>query len=183
VGKRNVTLKGALRLINDVAEEMFPMDRISAYRRFYAPKYFDMEDYFPTKVIESVEKLSRKGLVEINVISGKKQVTITEKGKKQILKMNLEDLRPKTGNWDGKWRIVLFDIEEKQKRKRDILRKYLNNLGFKEIQKSVYLSPFDCESEVKYIREVLEIPNFVKFGVLESFENNEELKLCFGLDK
>jgi hypothetical protein len=178
---RRITLGGVLRLINDVTEEMFPIDRISAHRRFYAPKYFDLEDYFPSEVERVVEKLVRKGWVEkVDTPEGVK-VILTDNGKKQILLYKLDELKPKSGLWDGKWRMVFFDVEERDRKKRNELRKYLDKLGFKKMQESVFVCPYDCSKEVEYIREVLDIPHGVKLGLLEKIENDDDLRKWFGL--
>ena len=42
--------------------------------------------------------------------------------------------------WDKKWRIVVFDIPEKQRGARDSLRTYLKKLDFYELQKSIFIS-------------------------------------------
>ena len=179
--KRKITLAGVMRLINDVSDEMLPMDWVSVYRRAFAPKYFDLEDYFPSEVHKAVTRLERKGWVEKKEIAGETVVTLTEKGKKQMLVFDLEKLELKKGEWDGKWRMVFFDIENKHNRTRDRLRKLLAQIGFKRYQHSVWVTPHDCERELKYIREVLNIPHGVKLALAEQLENDEDLKLWFGL--
>src|SRR3989304_9555308 len=112
-------------------------------------------------------KLMRKGWVEkIDTLEGVK-VKLTDGGRKQVLQYKLNDLKPRTGEWDGKWRVVFFDIPEKDKKRRDGLRKYLGKLGFRQYQRSVFICPYNCEKEVQYLREVLEIPHGVKGGILD----------------
>jgi phenylacetic acid degradation operon negative regulatory protein len=62
----------------------------------------------------------------------------------------------KVKKWDGKWYLVIFDIPEKIKSKRDILREKLKKLGFGQLQASVWVSPFN------YLNNVLEIVKFYK---------------------
>lgn len=45
--------------------------------------------------------------------------------------------------WDGKWRIVMFDISEAEKKSRDYLRRKLKELGFGMLQESVFITPHD----------------------------------------
>jgi len=47
--------------------------------------------------------------------------------------------------WDGEWRIVVFDIPEKFKKIRRLLRRNLTVLGFVPWQKSVWVSPLSHE--------------------------------------
>ena len=48
----------------------------------------------------------------------------------------------KFGHWDNKWRVVIFNIPEIDRLSRTILRQKLLELGFKKIQKGVYISPY-----------------------------------------
>jgi len=46
------------------------------------------------------------------------------------------------GQWDGKWRIVLFDFSEKRRPYRDYIRTVLRKHGFQEFQRSTWIYPF-----------------------------------------
>lgn len=50
--------------------------------------------------------------------------------------------------WDGCWRIVIFDIPERQRVVRDLFRRNLKNWGFKQVQKSVWASKQPIYQEV-----------------------------------
>ncbi len=43
--------------------------------------------------------------------------------------------------WDGRWRLVLFDVPESFRAKRNQLRRYLRNRGFGYLQNSVWITP------------------------------------------
>lgn len=45
--------------------------------------------------------------------------------------------------WDKKWRVVVFDIPEKEKVVREALRRKLVELGFGMLQRSVWITPHD----------------------------------------
>ncbi len=180
--RRKVTVIGILRLMCDIGEILMPAgSRLEAWKKLNMPKTIDWEKCFPSEIERIVGRLARHGWVEKREMAEGTKVIITEAGRKQILLFQLEELRPKTGKWDGKWRMVFFDVEEEKKRKRDGLRRYLKRLGFWQMQKSVWVYPFDCDKEVKYLREVLNVPHEVKLGVLEKVENDRELREIFGL--
>lgn len=44
--------------------------------------------------------------------------------------------------WDGKWRVVIFDVPERFKKDRERIRRTLAYYGFQQLQKSVWISPF-----------------------------------------
>ncbi len=53
--------------------------------------------------------------------------------------------------WDGHWRLVLFDLPNSQAATRDRLRRYLRQRGFGYLQNSVWVSPDPLRDE----REIL----------------------------
>lgn len=61
-------------------------------------------------------------------------------------------------NGGGKWRLVVFDVPEKHKKAREALRRKLKNLCFFRLQDSVWVTPFPCEDEVRFIRELFNVP-------------------------
>lgn len=179
VKKRSITTEGVLRLLNDGLEAFFPLSRKQAYRNFYQPKYIALEDYFPSVVLRAANQLKRRGLVQITETPQGRVVKITDQGKSELLKFDILNFKPKSGKWDGKWRVVFFDIPREENGRRDKLRTFLKMLGLKMMQESVWVSPYDVSGEVKYIREALKIPDRVKLAEMSYLENSEELKELF----
>lgn len=138
------------------------------------------QEFYSSTVLRTARKLYRKGLVKVSETKDGYKVEITNKGRTEILKFDLNTLEiEKPDHWDGKWRIVFFDISEKQKKERDFLCQKLKAMNFYLIQKSVFIHPFPCEKEIKFLREVLGIPHQVKMGILEKADNENDLKRIF----
>lgn len=110
------------------------------------------------------------------------KVIPTKKGKLKILDNKLENLKLKKEKWDKKWRMVSFDIPEKYKNGRDVLRRKLKKVGFCELQKSVLITPYDCKEEIFDLVKHFELDKYVRFGVLEFVDNELYLKKVFKLD-
>ncbi len=109
-------------------------------------------------------------------------VVLTEKGNRFAMRYNPEKLVIKTpSRWDKKWRVVTFDIPEKKKPAREALRKQLQELDFYQIQKSVWVHPYECGNEIDFISELFEVRNFVHYLIVESIRNDAALKLHFNL--
>src|SRR5437667_2676521 len=53
--------------------------------------------------------------------------------------------------WDGRWRLVLFDVPTKQNSYRKRLRRYLQSKGFGYLQNSVWITPDSLEEERKIL--------------------------------
>ncbi|KKU02495.1 MAG: Transcriptional regulator, PaaX family [Candidatus Amesbacteria bacterium GW2011_GWA2_47_70] len=180
--KQRITARGLLKLVGDVGAFVLPLDKMAPYRWLHGEiPIKGLDDYFPSVVKQVASRLERRGLVKKLETKDGLVIEITNGGKCEALKYKLEDMKLKRGKWDGLWRLVFFDILEKDKAKRDTLREFLKKMGMEQMQDSVYVSPYDISGEVKYLREVLEIPHDVKLGVLKEIENEEELKEIFDL--
>jgi DNA-binding transcriptional regulator PaaX len=112
---------------------------------------------------------------------GSCSIILTEKGKLKILTYHFEKMKIKGGKWDGKWRMVIFDIPEKLKSGRNALRNKIKELGFYELQKSVWVFPYECKDEIDFIIEFFGLREYVRFGILESIDNELHLKKIFKL--
>lgn len=129
-----------------------------------------------------IQRLEDNELISIKEVDGETTIYLSKSGKDIAIKYSIENMeikRPK--KWDGKWRLVAFDIPHEKKLARDILRDKLKDLDFIKIQKSIYLYPFECEDEIEFIRSVYEVRPFVSYIVAEKIENEEYLKKIFKL--
>ena len=82
--------------------------------------------------------------------------------------------------WDGKWRIVSFDIEEKQKSVREYLRNKLVSLGFGKLQESVYISPLDVLADLKeYLKNEKLYGRVVVFEAREVFGQDPKVLAAY----
>lgn len=143
----------------------------------------EWDDFERQKLVRAVKEFYRDRLVEYKENSdGAIEVVLTENGKKRALKYQLDEMEIKIPQkWDGKWRVVIFDISEKRRAARGALRDKLRDLGFEELQKSVFVFPYECKDEVDFVMEVFEVRSGVVFMVTDSFTNDEKFKLKFGL--
>ncbi|MBI2008134.1 CRISPR-associated endonuclease Cas2 [Candidatus Amesbacteria bacterium] len=138
--------------------------------------------YFRSSVDDSMGRLVRRGLVEVKETGEGTEVKMTDKGRTEVLKYRLRELKLKPQErWDKKWRLVLFDVRENERRRRNDLRRWLTRLGLKQLQKSVWIYPYPLEKEMKFLREVLGVPHSVKLMTAELVENDEELREVFDL--
>ena len=113
---------------------------------------------------------------------GTSTLVLSEKGKARTLTYRFEEMRIQAGHWDGKWRIVAFDVPEKKKPEREALRRKLRELGFYELQKSVFVFPYECKDEIDFIVEFFNMRSYVRYGVLEAIDNDFHLRKIFKLE-
>lgn len=114
---------------------------------------------------------------------GSTTVKITQKGMIRALTYQLGTLQlKKPKHWDGKWRVVIFDVPEKHKRLRDIFRRRLLQLGLYRLQESVYASPYPCFKEIEFLRELYSVSFNVRYLLVDKIEEDSALRDHFELD-
>lgn len=107
---------------------------------------------------EAMKRLRQAGYIEKNIDGDKVVLKLTLLGK--------EALGRETGEWDGKWRVVIFDIPENKRVIRDLFRRRLKEWGFKNWQKSVWITKRDITTRLRQLIAQLEITPWV--AVIES---------------
>lgn len=125
-----------------------------------------------------LSRLANRGDIRI----GKDTVTITKKGKERVLKYKIDGMEIKKQKiWDKKWRLVVFDIPDHQRKASNTLRRKLLNLGFLQYQKSIFIQPYPCQDELDYIREIFEVSSYVKLITAVDIEDQEYFLRKFNL--
>jgi CRISPR-associated endonuclease Cas2 len=87
-------------------------------------------------------------------VNGATHLHLTAAGKqvaKQYGVFRIQSLK-RPVRWDGLWHIVIFDISSKERFARDALRFMLKRLGFRQLQKSVWVTPFECRAEIESLK-------------------------------
>ena|SRR3989344_9604462 len=114
-------------------------------------------------LLKTIKRLRDKGLVDF-INEEKLMLKLTETGKDKALMIKVKTFNE--ADWDGKWRLVSFDIPETKRTVRDLLRNRLKEWGFTRMQNSVWRSKVDCALQIKIFIKELGIERWVK--VLES---------------
>ena len=143
----------------------------------------DLKEVDRKYLIRIVNEFTEERLVNyIEKKNGNVEIVLSEKGKRKVLEFDIDNIKiRKPIHWDKKWRMVMFDIPEKRRSARNVLREKLKEIGFKEIQKSVFVYPYPCLDEISFIVEYFQMRRYVRYGEVISLTNAEELKLKFKL--
>ena len=130
-----------------------------AWRKFYA----------------SLNYLDRRGYVKILKQEGRKlKVKITRKGEDAIKKIDIENMQlKKNPTWDGKWRVIVFDVPIEKNYNRLAFTDKIKELGFVMVQKSVWAYPFECYEELAVLRKFYGIQKHVTY--FEAVEVEDEI--------
>lgn len=116
-----------------------------------------------------INHLSQRGYIKVRSLEAKRGVILTQKGMEKILKISLYKMEKKKRK-DGKWIMVIFDVPEKRRKMRDIFRTELQISGFRELQKSVWVSPYDLLKETQFLIQRLSLLKFTKIFLIEEQE-------------
>ena len=136
----------------------------------------------PAYLRRTIRRLEKQKLVRIVQKENKINVEITKNGKKKVLKYALDELELKKPDvWDGKWRVVIYDIPRKSKHLQNLIRETLKRLEFVPLQNSVYLTPYPCEEEIEFLRQLYGIGKEVKLLLVEKLENEKAYRKYFAI--
>ena len=140
--------------------------------------YLKNKKFNKTNFNRDLKRLSSHGDIKI----GQNKITITKKGKARVLEYQLDEMMiRKPIKWDGKWRLVVFDIPDWHRKASNTLRLKLRNLGFEQYQKSLFIHPYPCLDEIDFIKEVFAVGSYVNLIVAVEIDNEECFKRKFGL--
>lgn len=123
--------------------------------------------FAPYKFFRELEKLSqaKRSTLQSTLARAQKQGLIKRKhGVPVLTKQGFERIRPytaKTLKRDVKL-MVIFDIPEKRAYHRRQFRRYLQQLGFKQTQKSVWTTGYDYQTELLEVVTELRLGQFVQ---------------------
>lgn len=129
-----------------------------------------------------LRRLQKRGYVSLTKTPKGWLVRLLRKGKKRAEAAKFQTLKLPAGqNWDKKWRLFIFDIPEKNKVARDLLSRKLKNLGMYNIQRSVFVYPYDCRGELDLVASYYNLSIYTSYAEVEYFDLDLELRNFFKL--
>lgn len=115
--------------------------------------YFKNREYKRENFLSTFEYLKKRGLIEVTKRNKQLFVSLTKEGKNKAGRYRINDLKiQRSGPWDGLWRLAIFDIPQDQRYRRELFRGKIKELGFFQLQKSVWAHPFECGKEISLLK-------------------------------
>jgi len=148
----------------------------------YKRDYRKWQKFDPNRLKQTINRLKDRGIVTVTEEGNQAIVKIAKEGKEELLRYDLDNMKIKRPiRWDKKWRFVIFDIPNEKRTTGDLFRRKLKGLDFFHFQRSIFVHPFPCEKEIKFLRVIWEIEPFVRYLVVDCFEGEELVRLKFNL--
>lgn len=111
--------------------------------------HYGIPDLKKSSLSQALKRLREGGLIEQIKLKNDVLLKLTEAGKDLINNQSEEK------KWDGKWRVVIFDIPEEKRIIRNLFRRNLKKWGFKHLQKSVWISKRNVFDKLEaYIKDL-----------------------------
>lgn len=133
------------------------------------------------RIREAAHRLKKRGFIEFAHKDGRTYLRIKEKGRARLRSLVSFGPLPKPKKWDGKWRLVIFDIPEKKHVLRARARSIVAGFGFVRLQDSVWVYPYDCEEAVALLKAELHIGKDLLYIIADAIEYDVPLRREFGL--
>jgi DNA-binding transcriptional regulator PaaX len=127
--------------------------------------------------------LKSQDMIKIEERGAQIYISLTKEGKKKAGKFKIDDLEiKKPKKWDKKWRVLIFDIKEKHKLKREALRGKIKELGLYQLQESVWVCPYEFQKEMEILRNFFLLKkDEMKVIVASEIEDDENIKKFFDI--
>jgi hypothetical protein len=128
----------------------------------------------PRRYQNNFQSLQLRGYIRIDRKSD--SVELTTKGRIKLLENSTDR------DSDGRWRFLSWDIPENLKTKRNQFRKSIKRIGYKQVQKSLWASPFIVADQIDLIIDDLAISKYVAYIVSEKSNINNFLINLFRVE-
>ncbi len=151
---------------------------VQVFKKFNGSRRFDDQ-----QIQRAMYHLRSKRLIEYtNTKEGKRFICITSKGRKHLRDFTIDLVQlKKPKKWDGKWRLVMFDIPIRFTKGREALRYHLKELNFLQFQKSAWINPYPCEEEIMFVADFYGVSAFIEILTVGKVMREEKLRKYFGL--
>jgi len=135
-----------------------------------------VKEYEKSKYLkQSLNRFIEKGMI----LERGSEYVVSEKGAGYFKKFRLR--KKSKGKWDGKWRLVSFDVPGNYSVQRDQLRALLKEFDFYPLQKSVWICPNYMTQNFWELVVEKDLDKYCKIMLIEFLEGEAELRNRFNL--
>jgi len=179
IGQGVITVAGGIPMNKKIGKKMGiagSTDWALRNSRDFISDYIDIKEILKNLTKNNsfviLNRLQNKGLVE----KKDNKYILTFLGLKYFKRIKQKNSDREIKKWDGRWRVVMFDIPEKLRKERNWLRHQLYGLEYQLIQKSVFLGKWPLTED--FFNEIIErrLNNFIRLITVGEIDDEEILK-------
>lgn len=126
-------------------------------------------------VRRALTRLKRRGEVTVQGRRSRAHYGVTKQGIGRLL-----EIRPYLSqtSWDKRWRVVVFDIPERYRGMRAVLRRFLTSVGAGAWQRSIWVAPFAMSREIRAFLEASRLDEMAFLLEIEKIYGFDAKKLA-----
>ena len=164
--------KAILRILSE--KKVIPLDNMKeAVESAILPDFEGKKAEYA--ISRSIKNMLSDGLVEAFNSEHKQYFRLTIEGKQKLNNITLDaESSLVSTHWDGYWRIVLLDLPEDRKSKREALRYLLKKAGFVCVKNSVWVSMYPFEHLFTNIKKDLDLTTEMMIIVTDKIDEDTE---------
>jgi len=166
-----------MKLTSDALNELASISSHSFFTRIGRWNY---PNYFAIKKLEEdklgkerfnrlIKYLKYNGYLYVRKDKNKNAIILTPKGAKKILEIRRK-IEGLTKRKDGKWQMVIFDIPEDIRARRDYFRAGLKRLKYQKLQQSIWICPYDVLKDTDELIKYLKLDSFARLLLIEEIK-------------
>mgnify|MGYP001604048512 CR=1 FL=1 len=138
----------------------------------------------PRKAMLKAERSLRSLVKAGKIAQTSKGYRITKNGELELARRKFDAYRfPAKLKWNGKWRVICFDIPEKRKYVRHVLQRKLVEIGCYRLQDSVFVTPHKCADMLKLAHDAFHLHKYVRGMVVTQVDDEQSLLGHFKLSR
>ncbi|MCL5292387.1 MAG: hypothetical protein M1548_07670 [Actinobacteria bacterium] len=116
-------------------------------------------------------RLKQKGLIVSSRKGRETLFGLSDQGKEFLSSIKIRIAKAEE-RWDGKWLLLSFNIPEKKRVLRNLLRNKLAMLGFGRLHTNLWISPYDLREECSKIIRELGVEDYVSLFITSYVEED-----------
>lgn len=148
------------------------------FGKYGGPKH---RKFYPSDLSKIIERLKRQRYVRLEETRSGSALRLTSAGQQLLVHYELKDNPIKVPRrWDGKWRIIVFDVKEERRYLRDRVRQQLQQWGFYQLQKSVWVYPHECEELIELLKTGHRVRHDLLYLTVVDMSQDNKLRKHFG---
>lgn len=176
MGRKAITGRDILLTLLGADGTVTVMDKAPNMAALFAPLL--KEQHSKPQLTRAVYRLRKLKLLSVSRRDHHTAIALTPQGRQVALRYAIDQVEiDRPLRWDGQWHLVMFDIPNTMRVARNALRTRLKRLKLTQVQESVWVSPFPCREEVKFIAQMYALGPFVKTMTISELDEQDAKKL------